>query len=82
MSTDKAPQFDPSTSRQPVYAPLKGGFAIFKNGQYVWLADIPAGVSASIGDAIPHDWGVRPANEAARADANDPRSADESLVHG
>ncbi len=65
LSANPQSGFDPTSSDLPVYAVQGGGYAILVDGRYVWHA-IHGTVIAKIGQPIPADCGVYPANEAAR----------------
>lgn len=60
----------------PLYATQGGGYAVLRDGQYVWHSEIPDFINASIGDPIPEEWGVAAANRAAAIEAE--RMRDES----
>lgn len=56
-----------ATSLVALYATQGGGYATFKDGQYVWHSEIPDFLpNVKVGDPIPSEWDVVAINEAAR----------------
>lgn len=55
-----------TTNETPLYATQGGGYAILKDGVYVWHSEIPSFLPDEIGDPIPDEWSVVSVNDAAR----------------
>jgi len=61
---DRRPE--PELLRYAVWGTQGGGLVREVNGTYIFIEAPPTGMGLNIGDEMPDQWGVIPANEAAR----------------
>lgn len=80
MCAEQQTEFDPKSCNFPVYATQGGGYATFENGRYVWLAEIPSFINATIGDLVPEDWSITAVNDLARHEAEPKYDFDGELL--